>query len=126
MEAYKVIEIKKSVFESNDREAEKLRAELKAEKTFLVNLMSSPGSGKTTTLRGIIGRLQQEMRIGVMEADIDSDVDAKTIAETGVRAIQLHTGGMCHDPPGGGEPGHGGSGSGVLGECGQFGVPCRV
>ena len=62
MEAYKVIEIKKSVFESNDREAEKLRAELKAEKTFLVNLMSSPGSGKTTTLRGIIGRLQQEMR----------------------------------------------------------------
>ena len=82
MEAYKVIEIKKSVFESNDREAEKLRAELKAEKTFLVNLMSSPGSGKTTTLRGIIGRLQQEMRIGVMEADIDSDVDAKTIAET--------------------------------------------
>ena len=76
MEAYKVIEIKKSVFESNDREAEKLRAELKAEKTFLVNLMSSPGSGKTTTLRGIIGRLQQEMRIGVMEADIDSDVDA--------------------------------------------------
>jgi len=96
MEAYKVIEIKKSVFESNDREAEKLRAELKAEKTFLVNLMSSPGSGKTTTLRGIIGRLQQEMRIGVMEADIDSDVDAKTIAETGVRAIQLHTGGMCH------------------------------
>ena len=96
MEAYKVIEIKKSVFESNDREAEKLRAELKAEKTFLVNLMSSPGSGKTTTLRGMIGRLQQEMRIGVMEADIDSDVDAKTIAETGVRAIQLHTGGMCH------------------------------
>ena len=96
MEAYKVIEIKKSVFESNDREAEKLRAELKAEKTFLVNLMSSPGSGKPTTLRGMIGRLQQEMRIGVMEADIDSDVDAKTIAETGVRAIQLHTGGMCH------------------------------
>ncbi len=131
MEAYKVIEIKKSVFESNDREAEKLRAELKAEKTFLVNLMSSPGSGKTTTLRGIIGRLQQEMRIGVMEADIDSDVDAKTIAETGVRAIQLHTGGMCHldagmTRQGGGEPGYGGSGSGVLGECGQFGVPCRV
>ncbi len=96
MEAYKVIEIKKSVFESNDREAEKLRGELKAEKTFLVNLMSSPGSGKTTTLRGIISRLQQELRMGVMEADIDSDVDAKTIAETGVRAIQLHTGGMCH------------------------------
>ena len=96
MEAYKVIEIKKSVFESNDREAEKLRAELKAEKTFLVNLMSSPGSGKTTTLRGIIGRLQQEMRIGVMEADIDSDVDAVTIAATGAKAIQLHTGGMCH------------------------------
>ena len=91
MEAYKVIEIKKSVFESNDREAEKLRAELKAEKTFLVNLMSSPGSGKTTTLRGIIGRLQQEMRIGVMEADIDSEVDAKAIAETGVRAIHLDT-----------------------------------
>ena len=96
MEAYKVIEIKKSVFESNDREAEKLRAELKAEKTFLVNLMSSPGSGKTTTLRSTIAALKDELRIGVMEADIDSDVDAKAIAAAGAKAIQLHTGGMCH------------------------------
>lgn len=96
MEEYKVIEIKKSVFENNDREADRLREELKKEKTFLLNLMSSPGSGKTTTLKATISRLKDEMRIGVMEADIDSDVDAKTIADTGVRSIQLHTGGMCH------------------------------
>ena len=92
----KVIEIKKSVFENNGREADRLRAELKAEKTFLLNLMSSPGSGKTTTLERTIEALQGRFRIGVMEADIDSDVDARTIARTGAGTIQLHTGGMCH------------------------------
>ena len=96
MDDFKVIEIKRSVFENNDREAERLRQELKKEKTFLLNLMSSPGSGKTTTLKATLKRLKDEMRIGVMEADIDSDVDAKAIADTGVRSIQLHTGGMCH------------------------------
>lgn len=96
MNEFKVIEIKKSVFENNDREADRLRAELKKEKTFLLNLMSSPGSGKTTLLKATIARLKDEMNIGVMEADIDSDVDAKTIAKTGVKSIQLHTGGMCH------------------------------
>lgn len=96
MDEFKVIEIKKSVFENNDREADRMRAELKKEKTFLLNLMSSPGSGKTTLLKATIARLKEEMKIGVMEADIDSDVDAKTIAKTGVKSIQLHTGGMCH------------------------------
>lgn len=96
MDEFKVIEIKKSVFENNDREADRLRAELKKEKTFLLNLMSSPGSGKTTLLKATIAHLKDEMNIGVMEADIDSDVDAKTIAKTGVKSIQLHTGGMCH------------------------------
>lgn len=96
MPDYKVIEVKRSIFEDNDADAAKLREELKSEKTFLLNLMSSPGAGKTTTLRQTISRLKDEMRIGVMEADIDSDVDAATIAETGVRAIQIHTGGMCH------------------------------
>ena len=92
----RVIEIKKSVFENNDREADRLRAEPKPEKTFLLNLMSSPGSGKATTLERTIEALQGRFRIGVMEADIDSDVDARTIARTGARTIQLHTGGMCH------------------------------
>ncbi|MBQ7203304.1 MAG: hydrogenase nickel incorporation protein HypB [Eubacterium sp.] len=96
MSEFKVIEIKKSVFENNDREADKLRAELKGKKTFLLNLMSSPGSGKTTTLKQTISRLKDEYKMGVMEADIDSDVDARTIADTGVQSIQLHTGGMCH------------------------------
>lgn len=96
MSDYKVIEIKQSVFENNDREADKVRAELKKNKTFLLNLMSSPGSGKTTTLKATIADLKDEYKIGVMEADIDSDVDAKTIAETGAKSIQLHTGGMCH------------------------------
>ena len=94
MEGYRILEIKESVFENNDREAEKLRGELKKNKTFL--LMSSPGSGKTTTLRRTIEALKDELRIGVMEADIDSDVDAATIEKTGVKVIQLHTGGMCH------------------------------
>ncbi len=93
---YKVIEIKKSVFENNDREADKLREQLKKNKTFLLNLMSSPGSGKTTTLGRTIAALKDDYKMGVMEADIDSEVDAKTISETGVKAIQLHTGGMCH------------------------------
>ena len=96
MEKYKIIEVKESVFADNDREARRLRQQLKGEGTFLLNLMSSPGSGKTTTLLGTIDRLKDDLRIGVMEADIDSDVDAKTISGTGVRAIQLHTGGMCH------------------------------
>ena len=96
MEQYKIIEVKESVFADNDREAARLRQELKRDRTFLLNLMSSPGSGKTTPLRGTIARLQRDLRIGVMEADIDSDVDAKAIADTGARAIQLHTGGMCH------------------------------
>ena len=96
MDKYRVLEIKESVFESNDREAEKLRGELKKEKTFLLNLMSSPGSGKTTTLMATIEALKDDMRIGIMEADIDSDVDAATISTSGVKVIQLHTGGMCH------------------------------
>lgn len=96
MDKVKVIEIKQSVFENNDRRAEILRSELKTKGVFLLNLMSSPGSGKTTTLMKTISLLKDELKIGVMEADIDSDVDAKKIAETGVRSIQLHTGGMCH------------------------------
>ena len=96
MEGYRVLEIKQSVFENNDREADRLREQLKRDKTFLLNLMSSPGSGKTTTLRATIAALKDEFRIGVMEADIDSDVDAVTIEKTGVKVIQLHTGGMCH------------------------------
>ena len=96
MEGYRVLEIKKSVFENNDREADKLRVQLKKDRTFLLNLMSSPGSGKTTTLKATIAALKDEFRIGVMEADIDSDVDAAAIEKTGVKVIQLHTGGMCH------------------------------
>lgn len=96
MDEFKVIEIKRSVFENNDKEADRVRAQLKKEKTFLLNLMSSPGSGKTTTLKATISQLKDEFKIGVMEADIDSDVDAKAIADTGVKSIQLHTGGMCH------------------------------
>ena len=86
MDKLKIIEVKESVFADNDREASRLREELKREKTFLLNLMSSPGSGKTTTLVRTIERLKDELRIGVMEADIDSDVDARTIAGTGVPA----------------------------------------
>lgn len=96
MNDFKVIEIKRSIFDNNDKEADRVRAKLKENKTFLLNLMSSPGSGKTTTLKATIAGLKNEYKIGVMEADIDSDVDAKTIADTGVKAIQLHTGGMCH------------------------------
>lgn len=96
MDNFKIIEIKKSVFENNDREADKLRAELKENKTFLLNLMSSPGAGKTTTLKATLAKLKDEMKIGVMEADIDSDVDARAIEQAGIASIQLHTGGMCH------------------------------
>lgn len=96
MSEFRTLEIKQSVFADNDKRADELRAELKSKKVFLLNLMSSPGSGKTTTLTRTIEQLKDELRIGVMEADIDSDVDAKTIAALGVKAIQLHTGGMCH------------------------------
>ena len=96
MEGFRVLEIKKSVFENNDREADIVRQELKKDKTFLLNLMSSPGSGKTTTLKATIAALKDEYKIGVMEADIDSDVDAAAIEKTGAKVIQLHTGGMCH------------------------------
>ena len=96
MDNVRIIEIKESVFADNDREARRVRDGLRQEKTFLMNLMSSPGAGKTSTLMRTIGLLKDEMRIGVMEADIDSDVDARKIATTGVRSIQLHTGGMCH------------------------------
>ena len=96
MKDYKIIEVKRSIFEDNDADAERLRQEMKGEGTFLLNLMSSPGSGKTTTLTRTIEALKDDLKIGVMEADIDSDVDAETILKTGAKAIQLHTGGMCH------------------------------
>ena len=96
LESFKILEIRQSVFASNDEEAAKLRAELKEKGVFLLNLMSSPGSGKTTTLTRTVEALKDEMKIGVMEADIDSDVDARTISAAGAKAIQLHTGGMCH------------------------------
>ncbi|MGN0732919.1 MAG: hydrogenase nickel incorporation protein HypB [Emergencia sp.] len=96
MKDVRIIEIKESVFADNDRQADALRSSLKEKGVFLLNLMSSPGSGKTTTLTGTITALKDSLRIGVMEADIDSDVDAKTIARTGVKTVQLHTGGMCH------------------------------
>jgi len=96
MDTYKIIEIKESVFKDNNQRANLLRDELKNERTFLLNLMSSPGSGKTTTLVRTIEALKDEMSIGIMEADIDSDVDARTISKTGAKVIQLHTGGMCH------------------------------
>ena len=96
MAEIRIIEVKESVFANNDARAQLLREELKQSKTFLLNLMSSPGSGKTTTLMRTIERLKDKIRIGVMEADIDSSVDAHTISTTGVKAVQLHTGGMCH------------------------------
>ena len=96
MKPFRVMEIKESIFEDNNKQADLLRAELKQNKTFLLNLMASPGAGKTTTLVKTLNTLKDQIAIGVMEADIDSDVDAKTISETGVKVIQLHTGGMCH------------------------------
>lgn len=96
MDPYRIIEVKQSIFADNNANAENLRREMKAQGTFLVNLMSSPGSGKTTTLTKLLAALPKNMKVGVMEADIDSDVDADTISRTGTRVIQLHTGGMCH------------------------------
>lgn len=96
MDKYKILEIKESIYSDNDQRAEELRQKLKQQKVFLVNLMSSPGSGKTTTLTKVISLLKDRLRIGVMEADIDSDVDARTISDLSVRTIQLHTGGACH------------------------------
>ena len=96
MEKFKVIEIKQSVYESNEKRADALRTDLKKDKIFLLNLMSSPGSGKTTTLMRTIEALKDEMKIGIIEADLDSDVDAHTIASTGAKVIQVHSGGMCH------------------------------
>lgn len=96
MKEFRILKIKESIFEDNNKDAQCLREQLKSENTFLLNLMSSPGAGKTTTLVNTINRLKNKLSIAVMEADIDSDVDAKTISETGVKVIQLHTGGMCH------------------------------
>ena len=96
MQDVRIIEVKESVFADNDRDAAVLRAQLKAEGTFLINLMSSPGSGKTSTLLSLAKALQGRVRMGVMEADIDSSVDAQAMLEAGVKAIQIHTGGMCH------------------------------
>lgn len=96
MDNFKILEIKEGIFDNNKKDADLLRVELKQQKNLLINLMSSPGSGKTTTLVSTINALKDEMKIGVMEADIDSDVDAHTIANTGTKVIQLHTGGMCH------------------------------
>lgn len=96
MKDVRILEIKQSVYADNDKQAELLRQELKEKGVFLLNLMSSPGSGKTTTLMRTIGTLKDTLKIGVMEADIDSDVDARTISESGAKVIQLHTGGMCH------------------------------
>ena len=96
MKEFKVIEVKRSIFEDNAADAARLRETLREQKTFLLNLMSSPGAGKTSTLKRTISMLKEEMQIGVMEADIDSDVDAQSILETGAKAIQIHTGGMCH------------------------------
>ncbi len=96
MEDYRVIEVKRSIFEDNDADAERLRQALREENTFLVNIMSSPGAGKTTLLERTLEELGGSLKIGVMEADIDSDVDAKRMNDAGARAIQIHTGGMCH------------------------------
>lgn len=96
MEEIRIIDVKQSVFENNDRDADRLRAELKARGTCLINLMSSPGSGKTTMLRRLAKALEGRLRFAVMEADIDSAVDAEAMQEAGVRSIQIHTGGMCH------------------------------
>ena len=96
MEEIRVIEVKQSVFADNCADAERLRQQLKEEKTFLLNLMSSPGAGKTTLLRRLAAELEGKLRLGVMEADIDSDVDARALQQIGVDSIQIHTGGMCH------------------------------
>ena len=96
MEDVRIIEVKRSVFADNDADAERLRRQLQQEKTFLLNLMSSPGAGKTTLLRRIAAELEGKLRFAVMEADVDSDVDARAMRQIGVDSIQIHTGGMCH------------------------------
>ncbi|HAS64107.1 MAG TPA: hydrogenase accessory protein HypB [Vibrio sp.] len=96
MNEFKILEIKEGIFDNNNRQAEQLRRSLKQKQLFLLNLMSSPGAGKTTTLVSTLNQLKSDLAVGVMEADIDSDVDAKTIADQGVKVIQLHTGGLCH------------------------------
>ena len=96
MNDVRVIEVKENILADNDKEAQILRDKLKSNKTFLMNLMSSPGSGKTTTLLRTVEQLKDKIKIGIMEADIDSSVDAETMANAGVKSIQLHTGGMCH------------------------------
>ena len=96
MDDLQIIEVKRSIFDDNDKDAEDLRETLKAQKTFLLNLMSSPGSGKTTTLLALAEELQGKVKMGVMEADIDSDVDARSMRAAGIQSIQIHTGGMCH------------------------------
>ena len=96
MSDIRIIEVKQSIFEDNNQDARLLREELGRQKTFLLNLMSSPGAGKTTTLLRTLEKLKDEMKIGIMEADIDSDVDARAIQDIGVTTIQIHTGGMCH------------------------------
>jgi hydrogenase nickel incorporation protein HypB len=96
MDEFKVLEIKESVFADNNRQAAAMRDELKHSRTFLLNLMSSPGSGKTSTIVRTIAALRNEFKIGIIEADVDSDVDARTVQQTGARVIQVHTGGMCH------------------------------
>lgn len=96
MAEIKLIELKESIFADNNEDAEKLRQQLKGEKTFLLNLMSSPGSGKTTTLLALAKEFEGKLKWGVMEADIDSSVDAETMSKAGIPSIQLHTGGMCH------------------------------
>lgn len=96
MDNVRIIEVKESVFEDNNKDAAALRAQLKGEKTFLLNLMSSPGSGKTSTLLALARELKEKVRMGVMEADIDSSVDAQAMLNAGVKSIQIHTGGMCH------------------------------
>ena len=96
MKSVRILDVKENILANNDAEADRIREKLKLQKTFLLNLMSSPGSGKTTTLLRTIEHLKNKLSIGVMEADIDSVVDAEKMAEAGVRTIQLHTGGMCH------------------------------
>ncbi len=96
MDEVRIIEVKESVFEDNNKDAQRLRDTLKAEKTFLLNMMSSPGSGKTSVVLQLAKQLQGKIRMAVMEADIDSSVDAETMLKAGVKAIQIHTGGMCH------------------------------
>ena len=96
MEEIRIIEVRQSVFADNDADAEALRRQLKQDQTFLLNVMSSPGAGKTTLLKQVVQRLKTQFRVGVMEADIDSDVDALAMQAMGIDAIQIHTGGMCH------------------------------